>query len=262
MGKTYAGNSSGVAKVPKKIYAGNGSNVAKAVKVVYCGNSSGKAVEVWRNSTLPSTYQKVEYIFNSGGTQYIDTGIVANSDTKSSLDVQFTGSDVPQFYFFGVEYTAPNEGTKDYCMLVSSNNPRKIYIYFGGGVTLDSNEEAVYVNTRYKFIFNDSGGKFYKNNKLLGTSTTTFSKPGNNIPLLLFGYNHVWGGTGGYNTTIAKEGLRVYRFQAWQSNVLIRDMYPCYLKSNTQTVGMYDLVNGQFYGNSGTGIFYKGPNID
>lgn len=262
MGKTYVGNSSGVAKVPKKIYAGNSSNVAKAVKVVYCGNSSGKAVEVWRNSTLPSTYQKVEYIYNTGGTQYINTDIYANSDTKTVLDCEFIGSDVPQFYFFGTQYVLPNEGDKSYYLRVSSNNPRKLYINFGGSVTLDDTKAAVYVNTRYELKFNESGGKFYKNNVLLASSTTTFSRPSVNVPLLLFGYSYKTGGGSEYTTTIAGQGLRLYHFQAWQSGVMIRDMYPCYLKSDTQTVGMYDVANGQFYGNSGTGIFYKGPDID
>ena len=259
MGNTYVGNSSGVAKVPKKIYAGNSSNVAKAVKVVYCGNSSGKAVEVWRNSTLPSTYQKVEYIFNTGGKQYINTGILANSDTKVMLECEFSNiSHLSANFFFGALYQMLQD-ERSLAMNIQ-NGEAKVNVYFAAQVLKNNN--SVSNNTRYIFRLNESGGNFYKNNDLLGTSTSTFPKPSeNNMTLLLFGLISKYRGESA-NTYIAPEGLRVYHFQAWQSGVIVRDMYPCYLKSNTQTVGMYDLANGQFYGNSGTGIFYKGPDID
>ena len=129
MGKTYVGNSSGVAKVPKKIYAGNSSNVAKAVKVVYCGNSSGKAVEVWRNSTLPSTYQKVEYIFNTGGKQYINTGILANSDTKVMLECEFSNiSHLSANFFFGALYQMLQD-ERSLAMNIQ-NGEAKVNVYF------------------------------------------------------------------------------------------------------------------------------------
>ena len=55
---------------------------------------------------------------------------------------------------------------------------------------------------------------------------------------------------------------RLYSFRVWQNKSMIRDMYPCYLKSDSQVVGMYDLIGNQFYGNDGTGIFYKGPDVN
>lgn len=245
MGKTYVGNASGVAKVPKKIYAGNSSNVAKAVKVVYCGNSSGKSVEVWRNSTLPSTYQKVQYIYNTGGTQYINTGVKPNSDTR--VEIEFMRVNSQAHVFFSADET----GAKSYYAGTTNTQNSTIYCYFGGATDFSSDTS---LNTKYNLSFNASGGKFYLNNVLQFTLTNTFSASAN--PILLFGTY--------YNNAVSKssDGVYLYRFIVRQGNSIIRDMFPCYLKSNTQTVGMYDLTNGQYYGNSGTGIFYKGPDID
>ena len=54
---------------------------------------------------------------------------------------------------------------------------------------------------------------------------------------------------------------RVYSFKAYEYDVLIRDMIPCYRKAD-HVIGMYDLVNDVFYTNSGTGTFYKGPDVN
>ena len=40
----------------------------------------------------------------------------------------------------------------------------------------------------------------------------------------------------------------------------IIDFVPCYLKLDG-TIGMYDLVSGEFYTNQGTGTFEKGDDI-
>lgn len=254
MGKTYVGNSSGVAKVPKKIYAGNSSNVAKAVKVVYCGNSSGKAVEVWRNSTLPSTYQKVEYIYNTGGTQYINIGVKPNSDTTVETEFKY-GLATYSTQFFGVGYS----------------NQRCYEIFFSSSSSSTSstwnfNDKTNFVNitrdAKHTLVFNAPGGKFYVDGSLKHTLTDTFSTMG--LPILLFARYYSENSPSSTSGTIqiAMVPLYVYHFVVKQGNVMVRDMYPCYLKSNTQTVGMYDLANGQFYGNSGTGIFYKGPDVN
>ena len=83
-GKTYVGT--GSSKVPKKIYYGNASNQSKKVLKIYVGNPSGKSVRVWPNALLPSAYQQVEYILNSNHSQWIDTGIVPNSDTMIGIE--------------------------------------------------------------------------------------------------------------------------------------------------------------------------------
>ena len=254
-GKTYVGNSSSKSVRPKKIYAGNGSNLSKAVKVVYVGNSSGKSVEVWRNSTLPDTYQKVEYIYNNGLTQYIDTGIKPNSDTETIIDFLLPQSNLGGI--FGVQDWFGSSSNNSYML-----GAKYDAVYFEyGNVSSTAHERttaSISYNTKYRVTFNE-GGKFYLDNSLVDTKTVTFSSISKNI--LLFKYYYRYNSSGSFEV---KSGcsLYVYHFQIKQGNSLVRDMYPCYLKSNSQTVGMYDLIGGQFYANSGTGIFYKGPDID
>lgn len=252
MGKTYAGDVSSESVTPKHIYVGNTSNLSEECKVVYMGNSSNKSVEVWRNNTLPSEYQKVEYIFNTGGTQYIDTGVKPNSDT--TIIVDFTPTSFPtsgNIYsaVFGLYMSFQVRFSLDV-----GQSPNKFIAYFG---TASSNTIAsgLSANTRYLVEFNQPGGKFYVNGTLGYTSTYTFSTLNHNM--LLFGqwvFDH--------DNTPAQAYIRMHHFQVKQGGTMIRDMWPCYEKADTQNVGMYDLIGGQFYGNDGTGIFYKGPDIN
>ena len=50
-----------------------------------------------------------------------------------------------------------------------------------------------------------------------------------------------------------------YSFKIWKGDTLLRDFVPCYRKSDN-VLGMYDIVEGEFYTNSGTGQFLAGPN--
>lgn len=46
-----------------------------------------------------------------------------------------------------------------------------------------------------------------------------------------------------------------------KNNVLIRNMIPCYRKSDGE-IGMYDTINNIFYTNFGTGSFLKGNDVN
>ena len=252
MGNLYVGNSSGKAAVPKKIYAGNSSGVAAAVKVVYVGNSSGKAVEVWRTSTLPSTYQKVEYIYNTGRTQYIDTGLYPNINTTAEVEVS-----LPSIYNDTEIFGSVNEASGDHyyrlCTHYGSGKSKFYYIFGGGNYDSDALDQALQANTKYKVIFNAPGGYFYVDDTLLHTSTRTWTV--SSCPTLTLFANHR------DSHFDLSDDLYIYHFAAKQSNKYVRDMYPCYRKSDN-VIGMYDLINSKFYTNAGSGIFYKGPDVD
>ena len=53
---------------------------------------------------------------------------------------------------------------------------------------------------------------------------------------------------------------RIYRAKVKQNGTDIRDIIPCYRKSDS-VIGMYDIVNDTFYTNSGTGTFTKGSDV-
>ncbi len=54
--------------------------------------------------------------------------------------------------------------------------------------------------------------------------------------------------------------MKLYYFKMYDKRALIRNFVPCYRKSDN-VVGLYDLVNGVFYVNKGSGAFTKGDDV-
>lgn len=274
-GKTYVGNGSNKAIIPTMVYIGNSSNKASSVKKIYVGNGNNKAVQVWPNSIIPGTFQRVEYILNTGMTQYINLGIKANSNTRMVADIKITSAEndtqsFPQWVacsgYFGANGMTFRANGPTIFARGSSNcfqGYKYGYNYYanlrrgsqGEYTQIDFN---IYYNTRCVIDINRSGGKSYINDTLIESSTLTFSDTEGNI--LLFGNSY-------YSTVYEKMDwaasgtCEIYHFILYQNNTKIRDMYPCYRVSDN-VIGMYDIVNGTFYTNSGTGLFHKGPNVN
>ena len=246
MGKTYAGNTSDESVIPKKIYGGDASNHSVPCKVAYCGDGNGKSVEVYRNTSLPSAYQKVQYIYDTNGTEYINTGVKPNSDTRLFIDLQIMVQTTTGEGFLG----CAQNGANNYAY-IAGGNPSRIVYYWGG------NNGGISMSTaRHKFDVNQNyHGRTYIDDTAIMNSASTFSTVANDY--LLFAYMEA------QTIKISKYiKYRLYSFSVWQNKSMIRDMYPCYLKSDSQVIGMYDLIGNQFYGNDGTGIFYKGPDVN
>lgn len=53
---------------------------------------------------------------------------------------------------------------------------------------------------------------------------------------------------------------KFYRFKLIVNDIPVRDLIPCYRKSDN-VIGMYDIINNNFYTNAGTGSFTKGSNL-
>ena len=53
---------------------------------------------------------------------------------------------------------------------------------------------------------------------------------------------------------------RLYSCKIYDNNALIRDLIPCTNASGA--AGLYDIVNGIFYGNAGTGVFTVGTEVE
>ena len=251
MSKIYFGDGDGVAQHPQKIYIGDENGTARLVKKAYVGDTDGLAHQVWPYTLLPRAYQQVEYIFNTGHTQYIDVGVKPNSDTRMELT-------------FKVVRKYGTSGSQDMLSVVSNSgkyanvidmtlNAWEIKFEFGGSSSSYIQFDTYQSEVQHVLDFNRSGGKFYIDDVLKYSSTTTFSDINANIS--------VFGRSTPDAITASNVEYNVYRFKVWKNNTLMRDMYPCYLKSDSQVVGMYDVAGGAFYGNDGTGIFYKGPDV-
>lgn len=261
MGKAYAGNSSNKSIVPSKVYIGDNSDKSVTVKKIYMGDSNDKSVLVWP-PLIPAAYQQVEYIQNSNLATYISTGITridnytamhfdlmvtswqntGESQTLSPISYVVIGESTVEAYVKRYGVASPTSGSFRFNVPNGSGD---------GSITVANVSYSL--NTRYKIDFNVDGGYFYVDNVLKGNTTTTYEYTG--LPSFpLFGLSTRNGFYYGYNKQ------RLYHYTATQGSTLIRDMYPCYRKSDS-VVGMYDIVNDVFYGPSGSGTFYKGPNV-
>ena len=51
--------------------------------------------------------------------------------------------------------------------------------------------------------------------------------------------------------------MKLYSFKIYEGNAIVRDFIPVQMK-DTEEIGLYDKVEGKFYGNSGSGTFIAG----
>ena len=207
---------------------------------------TGYTFNGWKVRGLPDGYTRLQYI-QSTGTQYIDTGLKANLNTKVSLIFKWTEYDSSNKfgYLFG-----GRDGQSSNAFIVGSSN---------GFVTTGANFFAQFdsvspttVVTRSldlnKHILLLSSSGFYIDDVLLrtfsgpGTFTTTKTVP-------LFAY---WSGS-----SLNKGKAAIYSFKMWNGDTLVRDFIPA--KNSSNVIGMYDTVSKTFFTNAGSGTFTAGP---
>ena len=194
-------------------------------------------------SQLPTEYQEVEYI-QSSGTQYIDTGVVATSgfeiDIKINIDT-VTGSMAPILYAH-----EPSEPYKRNFIAYTSS--KKMEIDAGDkitqtSVTLKGDNVIKASNVENNFYLNVNGTKY---TPTVTTDASNLEYSGRALHLL-----HGNGYDVGYTSG------KVYYCKITVDGTLVRSFVPCYRKSDN-IVGLYDLVNGVFYTNAGSGVFAVG----
>lgn len=196
-------------------------------------NSSGQFIY----KSLPAAYQEVEYIA-SNGTPYLSTVTAANK--LFELDLQFTSNGSRQL--MGISgsssaYWGNNQGTWEKVGINGANKTTldRVTVYFDVG-----NITANKTNTWLKGA----------TNKYEGSDNSYATASAN--PFRVFNL-----AGSGYGCAMKLYGLKVYNASGSIINMLI----PCYRKSDS-VIGMYDLVNNQFYINAGTGAFTKGADVD
>lgn len=195
-------------------------------------------------SRLPEGYMELEYI-ESSGTQYIDTGFIPNQDTRVVLDVQMQAENdsLAANDVFGARTSA---SSKAYAVQWNTANNYFQHFYNNGYNNLDFGDFAA-----RQVIDMD------KNALSIGgvSHERTYASFQGDYTLYLFALN-------GAGTAQFFSKMRVHSCQIYDNDTLIRDYVPCLNPSNE--VGLYDMVNGLFYGNAGSGEFIAGylPTID
>lgn len=203
-------------------------------------------------SILPHEYQEVEYI-KSTGTQYINLGIKGTNNTKVDIDIQTTdieSTDIDDGIFF-LPFGARSTASSDCFAIWSANRKVGGNLRIGFDSTNGYSGGIITLNTRYHIIHSKDGT--YVNNELVWStdSTRNFTTPQN---LLVFGY---YASSSRYELS----SNTLYHLKLWENNVMVRNFIPCYRKSDGE-IGLYDIVNNEFYTNSGTGTFLKGSNVN
>ena len=192
---------------------------------------SGIVPKLKKPSGLPAGYTKLAYI-QSDGTQYVDTDFVPNNNTRVVMDVQFLSTPSDTRALFGVRASASSQ---NYSLMWTSGKLRSDYN------TQYTQTWAVAATTRRVIDKN-------KETTTIDGTSQSYTNAAFQAPrkLVLFGINN--------NGTVQwLSSVKLYSCQIFDNGVLIRDYVPCI--SNTDTVGLYDTVNGVFYGSAGVKQF-------
>ena len=210
--------------VEKKLYYNQGTGVFYYVKPV----------------ELPEGYTQLEYI-QSSGTQYIDTGVKHNNNSRIVMDAQVTEKPSSHAWLFEGRMSATS-GAKG-LLLLDGDTWNADYESSINRVSISSIGVTDRLNVDYnKNVLTVNGySHTWTNSTFQSTST-----------LVLFGAN-----TGG--TVSGLISARVYSCKIYDNDTLIRDYIPCI--NSSETSGLYDLVEGKFYTNAGTGTFTTGELI-
>lgn len=191
---------------------------------------------------LPDGYTELECIIG-GSTQYINTGFTPNQDTRVVLDHKFMGNTATRVGFS----SRVNSASRGFVYGADYNGDKTAaFVQYGG--TYD-NAGNLYASERHTVDFNKNN--FYHDDVLKKSFTyTSFTTPG---PMYLFAAND--NGSVKYISDMVLYGCQIY-----DNGTLIRDFIPAKRNSDS-IVGLYDIVNGIFYENAGTGTFVAGPEI-
>ena len=182
---------------------------------------------------LPDGYTELAYI-ESTGTQYIDTGVQNSLELSITGDITFT--DVSSGAVFG---TLLNVDKRALSLDLRSSGYLVYWTADGQyGTDVDANKDVVFKTTPNSFTFDG---------REVSKSTDTNEISSNNICLFASYY-------GGNGKLIARH------FEISSGTTKVRNFIPSKRNSDSK-IGLYDIVNGVFYTNAGTGEFVAGPEM-
>lgn len=188
-------------------------------------------------------YTEIEYV-ESTGTQYIKTGINADSSLDVYLEFQFTSDPSVFTRIFG----ARDDWQKNALSIQKLAN-KKLRIDYGSQNYTDID----IISTDTKYIYRQEKNNLYINGtKVTNFTTTQFT----GSELYLFNGNLR---DAEYNFQGESFTGRVFRLKISKENNTLLDLIPIIDSNNT--ICLYDKVEGKYYYNQGTGDFIAGPEI-
>ena len=240
--QTIAGNTSFTSPTgtSETGHTGNGYVRITVIKAKSGGNTLVKIPQ-----TLPSTYIPIEYL-QFTGTQYIDTGVIVDSNTGFDITFEVLNgqSSSPYYNLFGVRGNDSSGGTGE------TQNFFRI-----DTIPVDSNSgtEFKYGSTVYNSgITNTSKINIKLVNKVYtkpnGSTITLSGNITTGLPMYIGCINK-------NNTAYGnKASMKLYRFKIYNGSTLAHDFIPVQRISD-KALGLYDLKTSTFKTNSGSGVF-------
>lgn len=184
-------------------------------------------------SRLPEGYTELEYI-ESSGTQYIDTGFAPNQDSRVDAVFETAQTGGCGIAVADQEWQSNGFGIWGNAACYGSTTSQDVVFYDKGKILVSLNKNNL-----------------YEDGELIWTATSaTFQVP---VNMTLFALNR-------NGSVYEKTTMTLYSCQIYDNGILVRDYVPCLNPSNE--VGLYDIVNGEFYGNAGTGEFIAGEVVE
>jgi hypothetical protein len=184
---------------------------------------------------------EVEYL-ESTGTQYIDTGVIAQANDSYVLDLWYSRSGG-----FDTIFGAANDS--------GSNKLATVWITNGGAIRYGGNMGVGFSAGTWRLqdwntIESSHSRNLINGVKALDNITTAFDNSLSTKSIYLFQCN---------GRVFAKGiTVRIRKHKWYRDGVLVLDLIPV----RVGNVGyMYDRVSGQLFGNQGTGAFIIGDDV-
>lgn len=227
-------------KTSQNFIFSRGGYRSSLIAAALCGASAAFAA-------LPAGYTQLTYI-KSSGTQYIDTRVVPQANSRLVCDFQYTS--LPASGGIAWNGWCAN-GSRDALLFGISGGNFSASACSPGGGSIDYVSTGVAADVgRHTIDIQNSAMLFDGNSFATGTLGNTFTA---SDTMYLFA-RHIGWSTGGANS---HGSMRIYSCQIYSGETLLRNYVPVRRESD-MAVGLLDLEYGKFYGNAGTGSFTMG----
>ena len=190
-------------------------------------------------SRLPYGYTELVYV-QSSGTQYVNTGIIPTTETKVSIEFEWVSPPPDQNTWHSVFGSRTSSSSQDQFNIATDSG--NSYAGFASS-ELTLTQKFNKANVHYTVTLDKTGVIV---NGVSGGTYVSGLAVQSSYPMYVFGRNNA----GSFGNGISG---KVYSMKIYTNDVLVRDFVPCINASGE--VGLFDMVNRQFYGNAGTGTF-------
>ncbi len=185
-------------------------------------------------SRLPDGYTELQWI-ESTGTQWIDTGWKI-TQPNIAYDLRYQITDSSNQRIAGCQAPGYSNGAVLMGNGWSFSNKNSTSVF-----SADTNVHSA------QFVCSNNECTYTRDAETMSATLGTFVQ--NDVNFALFGIL-----MGERPSSYAQ--VKIYHFKIYDNGVLVRDFVPA---KRGDVVGMYDLANGVFYENAGTGEFVAGP---